>query len=406
MAKIATKKTTKTATKPKTTRTVARAVKAKPSEKSNELKPFSFIGGDTKYVGPEPSWEIQPKKEERFSKLARAFTWYNGYFKQKEAKEMMIHWLTLNKRPNDIKVVKSIPDGEISVTQCWLARMNLMGLELTDHEKSSIENTIESMRVSKRKPVTDIDDEDKKPTIQDRLLEKVKEAASEIDAMYETFIKSGCKMTADIKPINVMRSMNVSPQHTSYISDIWQKDLNEVKLAYSGDDEYVTESYSGYTKIQLRNIIKFIEQVLSDCLSYLQVKKTERKPRAKKAVSPERLAVKIKYLRDVPELKIKSEAPAKIVAAQEAWLYDNAKRKLIYVAADFNAGSLTIKGSSIVGFDASKTVQKTIRKPQEIIGKFTKEGKPALRKLFKEIKSTETKWSGRSNENLVILRVW
>jgi hypothetical protein len=79
---------------------------------------------------------------------------------------------------------------------------------------------------------------------------------------------------------------------------------------------------------------------------------------------------------------------------------------LIYVAADFNAGSLTIKGSSIVGFDASKTVQKTIRKPQEIIGKFTKEGKPALRKLFKEIKSTETKWSGRSNENLVILRVW
>jgi hypothetical protein len=224
--------------------------------------------------------------------------------------------------------------------------------------------------------------------------------------MYDTFIKSGCKMTADIKPINVMRSMNVSPQHTSYISDIWQKDLNEVKLAYSGDDEYVIESYSGYTKIQLRNIIKFIEQVLSDCLSYLQVKKTERKPRAKKAVSPERLAVKFKYLRDIPELKIKSEAPAKIVAAQEAWLYDHAKRKLIYVAADFNAGSLTIKGSSIVGFDASKTVQKTIRKPQEIIGKFTKEGKPALRKLFKEIKSTETKWSGRSNENLVILRVW
>ncbi len=33
-------------------------------------------------------------------------------------------------------------------------------------------------------------------------------------------------------------------------------------------------------------------------------------------------------------------------------------------------------------------------------------GKPAMRKEFSAIKSTETKWNGRGNENLVILKAW
>jgi hypothetical protein len=33
-------------------------------------------------------------------------------------------------------------------------------------------------------------------------------------------------------------------------------------------------------------------------------------------------------------------------------------------------------------------------------------GKPAARKMFKEIKATEVKFNGRGNDNLVILRAW
>ena len=202
-----------------------------------------------------------------------------------------------------------------------------------------------------------------------------------------------------------MRSMNVSPQHTSYISDIWQKDLTEVKLAYSGDDEYVTESYSGYTKIQLRNIIKFIEQVLSDCLSYLQVKKAEKRPRTKKTVSPEKQAIRFKYMKEDHDLKIKSLPPSKLVGAKEAWLYDTRKRKIIRVVADVNADTFTIKGASIVGFSERDSVQKTLRKPSEILPQFLSAGLPACRKLFNTISTTEVKFSGRSNENLIILKV-
>ena len=133
---------------------------------------------------------------------------------------------------------------------------------------------------------------------------------------------------------------------------------------------------------------------------------SDLKPRAKKAVSPEKLSAKFKYLKEFAELKLTSIPPAQLVGANEAWLYDTKKRKLIHVVADSHAGTFTIKGSAVVGFDTMETVQKTLRKPAEQLKQITGVGKPAARKTFKDIKATEVAWNPRGNENLVILRVW
>jgi hypothetical protein len=146
--------------------------------------------------------------------------------------------------------------------------------------------------------------------------------------------------------------------------------------------------------------------VINDCASYVQIKKVERKPRAKKAVSPEKLSSRFKYLREFPELNLTSASPATLVNASEAWLYDTKKRKLIHVVADTHIGSFTVKGSSIVAFDAANSSQKTLRKPAEQIRSITSVGKPAARRVYKEIKSTEIRFNGRGNENLIILRAW
>jgi hypothetical protein len=132
----------------------------------------------------------------------------------------------------------------------------------------------------------------------------------------------------------------------------------------------------------------------------------ERKPRAKKSVSPEKLSAKFKYLKDFAELKLTSVAPAQLVNAGEAWLYDTKKRKLIHVMADAHLGTFSVKGSAIVGFDTMQTVQKTLRKPAEQLKELLAGGKPAARKVFKDIKATETKYNGRGNENLIILKAW
>ena len=94
------------------------------------------------------------------------------------------------------------------------------------------------------------------------------------------------------------------------------------------------------------------------------------------------------------------------MGASEAFLFDSAKRKLVYVVADSHIGTFTVKGSAIVGFDSLQTVSKTLRKPQEQLKLLLAGGKPAARKVFKEIKSTETKWNGRGNDALLILKIW
>jgi len=203
-----------------------------------------------------------------------------------------------------------------------------------------------------------------------------------------------------------MRGMNISPNMTGTVSAVWELRLAEFTEVLAGTDADLVEGYSHLTKIQLRNCVKFCETVINDCNSYVQLKKVERKPRTKKAISPEKLTRNFKFLREFDELKLKSEPVTKLVNASEAWLYDSAKRKLIHVMADSHIGTFTVKGSAIVGFDAQTTVQKTLRKPAESIKSVTGGGKPAARKAFAEIKATETKWNGRGNDNLIILWAW
>jgi len=87
-------------------------------------------------------------------------------------------------------------------------------------------------------------------------------------------------------------------------------------------------------------------------------------------------------------------------------LYDTKKRKLIHVMADSHLGTFSVKGSAIVGFDTVTTLQKTLRRPAEQLKEILAGGKPTARKLFKDIKATETKFNGRGNDNLIILKAW
>ena len=373
------------------------------------IKRLNPKGAETKYVGFEPEWKFQPTEENRISRLAQAFNWYNYHYGKRDAKDMICQYLEVNHRPKDAKLLRGIPDSQIRLTPAWVCRMSLMGLQLSEHEICVVDEQIGEMLRAKqevKKVVSEGEATQAKLTIQDHLREKVSECCGELEGMFDDFVTAGAKMSADFKPISLMRGINISPNMVDTVSAVWELRLAEYNEVLEGTDADLVEGYSHLSKLQLKNCVKFCETVINDCKSYVQLKKVERKPRAKKAVSPERLSQKFKYLREFDELKLKSEPPAKLVNASEAWLYDTAKRKLIHVMADSHIGTFTIKGSAIVGFDALTTVQKTLRKPAEQIKTVMSGGKPAMRKEFVAIKSTETKFTGRGNENLVILKAW
>ena len=379
--------------------------------KSNEIKRLNPKGAETKYVGFEPEWKFQPTEENRISSLANAFQWYNYHYGKKDAKDMLCHYLEHNNRKVDAKTMRGIPDSQIRVTPAWVCRMTLLGLVLNEHEQSIIDEQISAMlRVKQEKKreqsEVDADTAVAKLTIQDHLREKVSECCGELEGMFDDFVVAGAKMSADFSPIKLMRGMNISPNMVGTVSAVWELRQAEFNEVLEGVDADLVEGYSHLNKNQLKQCVKFCETVINDCNSYVQIKKVERKPRAKKVISPEKQASKFKYLRAFDELKLKSEPASKLVNASEAWLYDTAKRKLIHVMSDSHIGTFTIKGSAIIGFDALTTVQKTLRKPAEQIKAVTGGGKPAARKAFEAIKATETKYSGRGNENLIILWAW
>jgi uncharacterized protein (DUF433 family) len=374
------------------------------------IKRLNPKGAETKYVGFEPEWRIQPDETNRISSFANAFQWYNYHYGKKDAKDMLVMYLEINNRKTDARLIRGIPDSQIRVTPAWVCRMSVLGLVLNEHEQCVLDEQISLMLKAKQeiKKATATDEETAqvKLTIQDHLREKASECAGELEGMFDDFIVAGAKMSADFKPIALIRGMNISPQMIPNLTRVWDLRLQEFNEVLEGSDEQLVEGYSHLSKAQLKQCVKFCETVLADCSSYISIKKVERKPRAKKAVSPERQSSKFKYLKEFTELNLKSENPAKLVNASEAWLYDTAKRKLIHVMADAHLGTFTVKGSAIITFDAMTTVQKTLRKPAEQIKAVMSGGKPAMRKSFGDIKSTETKFTGRGNENIIILKAW
>jgi len=373
------------------------------------VKPLNPRSPDTNAMGMEPTWAVQPT-DNRVSALSKAFSWYNYFYGKKDARDMIVNYLERHDRKADVKLLKGVPDSSIRLTTGWLCRMSMVGLELNDHEQIQLDNLLKEILESKQEEVVDVEapKEDAVPkiTIQDRLREKVSECAGEMEGLFDDFIASGAKLNADYKPVVLMRSMNIAPQMVNDIKQIWTRKLVEFEAAVAGKDADLVQGYGYMTKVQLKTCVKFCELVISDCGAYVQIKKVERKPRAVKAVPPEKKAAKFKCIMEFAELKLKGQPAATLVDKTEAWLYDTKKRKLIHIVADDYAKVFTVKNNAIIGFSTVETQQKTLRKPADQIKALLAGGKPASRKFFKDIKATETAFNGRGTENLIILKSW
>ena len=93
------------------------------------------------------------------------------------------------------------------------------------------------------------------------------------------------------------------------------------------------------------------------------------------------------------------------MGAEVVWVYNVKNRKLGRYVAEDQGGVLGVKGTSIIGFDANKSTQKTLRKPDEQIKQFLASSKVELRKYLENIKTTEIKLNGRINADTILLKI-
>lgn len=392
------------------------AARKRLTEDHSQVKALAPKDPDTKYMGDEPLFLIQPDNEYRKVALAKSLTWYNRFYGKKDAKELLCQFLELSNRDKEAKLLRKANENDFVNSYSWLARMKLRGLELNEQENLVVENQISRLinlvktpevkhsNTSLQKPTVEV--KVNKPNIQDILREKTRDAAGELEGMFDEYIKEGKTLT---KVMDVLSKNNVMPQHISFINEIWKRKQTEFTAIVDGKDKDIAEAYSYLGKVKLKNTIKFIDQVLSDLNSYVSIKKVNKTPRKRKVVPVEKLVAKLQYLKAFKDaankLDLVSVHPTKLHGSSEAWVYDTSKRKLHHYIADEYSKTFTVKGNTILGFDANKSEVKTLRKPGEQI-KEIMGSKPAARKYFENIKAVASKPNGRFNKNLIILKAF
>ena len=205
------------------------------------------------------------------------------------------------------------------------------------------------------------------------------------------------------KLLNLLRGRQAKAAHARIIKTLYSQNYDELVEAATTKDEQLKEGYAHLSKANLKKITLFYSEILSACDMLAQEAKVNKKPRAKKPTDKAKVVAKMKYLKQDEKLKLVSINPQDIIGSKELWIYSVKSRKLgKYVAAEFN--ELGVKGTTIIGFDPIKSVQKTLRKPEEQLKEFKAAGKVQLRKFLDDIKAVDIKLNGRINEDIILIR--
>jgi len=241
-----------------------------------------------------------------------------------------------------------------------------------------------------------------RPTIQDRLNEKTAETIGEVEGAYDELLVNG--KSPDFKPYDFLTSNNVPQSQLGKYEKVFAARKDELEQVQLKQDPQLVEGYKNYKPVEIKRQIAWIDSLLAGIEQYRGVKKATKKAAVRKAPSKEKLVAKLKYAKEDKSLKIVSINPADIIGATELWVYNPKTRKLGKYVADSVIGPLAIKGTTIVGFDESKSLAKTLRKPADQLQDFAKAGKIALRTFLKDIKAVEVKLNGRISSDILLLK--
>lgn len=245
-------------------------------------------------------------------------------------------------------------------------------------------------------------------SIQDRMREQV----ADLLGRWEGYMDDWRAGEYDLKKFDPYKEMisyepAIKPAHAKIIQDGYADMLAEARDVVEFVDEDIKEAYGFWTarKAERQKFLNFFEAINTACETIINTGKATRKTRVKKAPSKDKLIAKLKYKESEPTLGLASINPVSIVDASALWVYNTKNRKLIKYVADPLIKVLSVKGTTIVGFDEANTLQKTVRKPEVLKGA-GKLARTKFDKLFSELTTTETKANGRLNEHCILVRVF
>ena len=404
----------------------------------------------------EPKWDDLEKMTGAKIHAYRRFvhSWYYENFKPAELYAFVAEWMTKEEySKEDVKAVKAAPNSALSITAAIVARMDMMGApRLTKPEADhwlSLPGTMGELKCSidflkesvakyieaGKDKVAEKEEEEKEkvnvyvPSIQERIRDQAVEQSEDIDIWLEGWIED--PNSFDPKGFNFKRhfgSKGVTQAHARKLKSFYEDTLADyddldrmptkgqlAKMSEHDADmwEQLKEGYAHVKKADIKKLRTAISELMVALDFIIDQAKATRKPRKAKPRSADKVISKLKFLKVDEKYKLASINPIDVVGANELWVFNVKTRKLgRYIASSIDpkglgreGTGLSVKGTTIIGFDEKLSVQKTLRKPDEQLKEFKGAGKVALRKFLEDINTTDTKLNGRSNLDTVLLKV-
>lgn len=362
---------------------------------------------DKRYVGEEPSWEnIAQLSEEAYNKLwKRGKYFYYYYHDAKELRPFVVDLFGTKWNKKEHQAFNRLKDWEVGAQIGVMCKMILDGARWPEADRAWAEKHVAAL-LKKGAAIKDETKEEVAPkkviNIQDRLQDIRVETIGDLEEIEDAFIRTGQPPSVNV--LNWLRQKNIPQQIIPAMEEFYAERLAFVIEARDSKDVQIREGYAHYKKKTWDMWIKWYNDIITDLDAYRRVKVASRKPRVRKPLSPEKLVRKLKYQKDAADLNIVSVNPKEIIGAQILWVYNTKSRKLgKYVASDLDK-VLSVKGSTILGWDPKASVCKTLRKPKEQLKEFMNSGKVQLRSYLDKIKATEVKMNGRINAQTILLR--
>ena len=174
------------------------------------------------------------------------------------------------------------------------------------------------------------------------------------------------------------------------------------------------EGYDHLSTKQQKSILEMYQRIVDACDIISVESKAQRKPRKAKLKSADQLVKKLNYKLSDSNYGIASIPPEKLIGANIALIFNCKNRKIgLYYASNIDplkmgrdGSGFSVKGTTLLGYNEEKSVQRTVRKTDEFLPQIKKTTKSKTEKLFETLKTTETKLNGRFNNETVILAVF
>ena len=290
-----------------------------------------------------------------------------------------------------------IPDYKGALDR-WIKQLAEEGAQVVELKKAE--------EKTKKKPYV--------PTIQERLEEATIDKLEELDNWLDDWMRNSKKNPLiKCNPLNYFRKQEMNLGHLRFVDQFYRgqyeelQELNNLPPAKKHDDmqQQLAEGYNTYSKKEIKELTDFYKRMFDGIEIIKAEKKQTRAVRKPKQKSAAELVKKLKFKPSDGDFGLSSIPPADIIDATALVVFNTKNRKLgIYYAQEHTG--FKVKGTTLQFYDENRSLQKTVRKPDEVLPNWKKVTKHKLKAQFGYLKTTETKLNGRFNADTIILKAF